>query len=284
MSKDTGIHWCDDSVNPTSGCDGCELWLPGQGGTCYAGNFHETRLAKALPLLYDPVFTNVRLIPGRMAKAVRCMDLAGRSRPEKPWLNNLRRKIFVGDLGDIFSAAVPFDYLKREIIDVAYNKDGSRHDLLLLTKQPQREAQFANWLMTQGVSWPENVWVGTSITNRASLPRIKHLVQIPASHRFLSLEPLIGDPELTATQLHGIDWIIIGGESDQGSHPGRPFQVGWAEQVINLGRQTGVAVFVKQLGSHPVSSRPLTLTDKHGGDWENWEPALRVRQMPFTCR
>jgi protein gp37 len=284
MSKNTGIEWVDDSVNPTSGCDGCELWLPGQGGPCYAGNFHETRLAKSLPLLYDPDFSNVRLIPGRMAKASRCMDLAGRNRPNKPWLNGLARKIFVGDLGDIFSAAVPFDYLKQEIIDIALSKEGCRHDYLLLTKQPQRLANFANWLISQGPVWPDNVWVGTSITGRASLPRIAHLAKVPARHRYLSIEPLVNDPGLTAAHLSGIDWLIVGGESDQGALRARPFQLQWARDIITLGTQLHIAVFVKQLGSCPVDGQPLVLKDRHGGDWDEWEANLRVRQMPFGCR
>jgi protein gp37 len=281
MGKKTGINWCDDTVNPTSGCDGCELWIPGQGGPCYAGNFHEMRLSKSLPLLYDPVFTNVRLIPGRMAKAVRCMDLVGKARPEKPWLDGLRRKIFVGDLGDIFSAAVTFDFLKAEIIDVAMSKDGSRHDLLLLTKQPQRAALFASWL---GIPWPENVWVGVSITSKASLPRISQLLNIPATHRYLSIEPLVSDPHLTPAHIQGLDWMIVGGESDQGTKQARPFQVEWAEKIIDLGQQTNTAVFIKQLGSRPRSGNSdCFIRDSHGGDWLEWDNHLRVRQMPFGC-
>jgi hypothetical protein len=26
MSKKTKIQWCDGTVNPVMGCDGCELW------------------------------------------------------------------------------------------------------------------------------------------------------------------------------------------------------------------------------------------------------------------
>lgn len=272
MSKGTGIQWADDTVNPTSGCDGCELWTPGQGGPCYAGNLHETRLAKSLPTLYDPVFTNVRLIPGRMLKALRCMDYTGKvARPEKPWMGMTARKIFVGDLGDIFSKAVPFDFLKNEIIDPARK---SPHHIQLLTKQPQRALQFANWL---NEPWPENVWIGTSITGAVSVGRIKHLIQIPALHRFLSIEPLVNDPGLTAAMIVGIDWMIIGGESDQGSRAARPFDPQWARDIINLGKQTGIAVFVKQLGSRPVG---LTLIDTHGGEWDEWPDDLKVRQMP----
>jgi protein gp37 len=280
--KNTNIQWSDDSVNPTSGCDGCELWTPGVGGPCYAGNFHETRLSKTLPLLYAPAFDEVRLIPGRMAKAARCMDLAGRNRATKPWLNGLRRKIFVGDMGDIFSADVTFEFLKTEVIDVANNPHGSRHDWLLLTKQPGQAVHFAAWLVSQGLAWPDNVWIGTSITGRASAGRIKHLIKIPAKHRYLSIEPLIEDPGLEVDQLMGVvDWLIIGGESDQGPHYGREFKLEWARALINVASKINVAAFVKQLGSNPtMRRRPLSLADRHGGDWNEWPADLRVRQLP----
>jgi protein gp37 len=271
MGKGTGIQWSDDTCNPTSGCDGCELWIPGKGGPCYAGNLHETRLSKSLPLLYDASFTNVRLIPGRMMKSLRCMDLTGHTRADKPWLGTTPRKIFVGDLGDVFSAAVPFEYLKVEIIDQART---SRHHIQLLTKQPQRALAFSAWL---NEPWPENVWIGTSITGRASLPRIKHLVQIPAKIKFLSIEPLINDPGLTPENTHGINWMIVGGESDQGQHIARPFDPAWARDVIKLGGQINSKVFVKQLGSHPIG---FTLADKHGGEWNEWTDDLKVREMP----
>lgn len=276
--KSSKIQWCDDTVNPISGCDGCELWIPGRGGPCYAGNLHETRLSKSLPALYDPIFTNVREIPGRMAKIVRCQDLTGRDRPDKPWLNGLRRKIFLGDLGDVFSAGIAFDFLKTEIIDITNNPYGSRHDLLMLTKQPNRAVVFGNWLKEP---WPENVWCGTSITNKNNLKRIEQLRNVPATHRFLSLEPLVDYPELTSEILEGIDWIIIGGESDQGKHKGRCFHLDWVYKIIELGKKLEIAIFVKQFGSHPVG---MNLVNNHGGDWNEWPEKTRVRQMPFNCR
>lgn len=283
--KSTGIHWCDDTVNPTSGCDGCELWIPGKGGPCYAGNFHENRLAKALPKLYDPEFHNVRTIQGRMAAALRCMDLTGTNRTSKPWLNGLRRKVFVGDLGDIFSAKISNEFLKAEIIDIAMSKDGKRHDLLLLTKQPERAANFAEWLAADGICWPDNIWIGTSITSKASLPRIEHLAKIPAKHKFLSMEPLLSDPGLTDSHVIGkVDWIIIGGESGQGDRTARPYDLNWARNTINLGMNTNIAVFHKQFGSRPVDNgTPIVLNDHHGGEWDEWPDELKVRQMPFTC-
>lgn len=276
--KNTGIQWADDTVNPTSGCDGCELWIPGRGGPCYAGNFHENRLAKSLPHLYDPVFTNVREIPGRMAKAVRCQDLSGRDRTDKPWLNGLRRKMFVGDLGDIFSAGISNEFLKTEIIDIANGRDGSRHDFQLLTKQPKRAAKFAEWL---DESWPENVWIGTSITSATSRSRISALLEVPAKIHFLSLEPLIDDHCLTPKLLEGIDWIIIGGESGQGEHIGRDFHLSWIRSLIPICRDMGIALFVKQMGANGYDGdMRLDLADSHGGDWSEWPEDVKVRQLP----
>ncbi len=282
--KSTGIQWADDTVNPTSGCDGCELWVPGRGGPCYAGNFHETRLSKTLPLLYDPDFSKVRVIPGRVAKSLRCMDLTGKPRSEKPWLNGYRRKVFIGDLGDIFSSDIPFEYLKSEIFDNAVTKDGSRHDMLLLTKQPNRAVKFSAWLKTQGMDWPNNIWIGTSITSRASLVRISYLSKIPATYKYLSVEPLISDPGLTAADISMVNWVIVGGESDQNNHPARPFDLAWPRKIIKIASETRTAVFVKQLGSYPVENGlRIELDDHHGGDWNEWPTDLRIRQMPFGC-
>ncbi len=281
--KGTNIEWSDDTCNFSSGCDGCELWIPGKGGPCYAGNLHERRLAKTLPLLYDASFTNVRLIPGRMAKAVACMDLtgtprlAGKNRDAKPWLDGLRRKIFVGDMGDMFSKAVPFAYLKEELIEIARSKNGSRHDLLCLTKQPGRALQFAEWL---GEEWPANIWLGTSVTGKASLTRLDRLVAHPACVKFISLEPQVEDVDVRPW-LDRIAWVIVGGESDQSPHRARAFHLDWARATLAHCRASETKFFLKQLGSNPVSKiKRLSLEDSHGGDWEEWPEDLRVREVP----
>lgn len=284
--KGTAIQWTDDTVNPTSGCDGCELWTPGIGGPCYAGNLHETRLAKSLPLLYDSNFSNVRLLPGRMEKILRCEDLAGKDRParkgmpSKPWLDGLRRKIFVGDLADIFSKDVPFDYLKSEIFDRAVDRFGSRHDLLLLTKQPGRAAEFADFLVKSGMDWPRNVWIGTSITTKASLGRVIHLARIPARIRFLSMEPQREDIALPDAVANAVSWIIVGGESCQNNWPATEFKLEWARRTILFGQRTDVPVFVKQLGGHATDDNKALPGDDHGGDWSLWPDDVRVRQIP----
>ena len=68
MSKNTTIQWCDSTVNPTMGCDGCELWDQKR-KSCYAGILH-MRFGGATKG-YAPSFEEVTLFPGRMAEAAR---------------------------------------------------------------------------------------------------------------------------------------------------------------------------------------------------------------------
>jgi protein gp37 len=264
----TKIQWCDSTTNSTSGCDGCELWIPDQGGPCYAGNTHEQRLSRSLPALYDPKFTNVRLIPGRMAAAARWSDLRGQPRPDKPWLDGLPRIIFIGDMGDVMSRDVPFEYLRDEVFAAITSTPGSRHLWMLLTKQPRRLAEFARWHTEE---WPQNLICGTSVTTQATTSRVRHLLTVPGL-RFVSAEPLWEHVQIPG--LEDLDLVIVGGESRQRGRPCRPCRLEWIRSLLADCRNASVPCFVKQLGS------THGLHDSHGGDWSEWPKDLRVRQFP----
>lgn len=143
MGQSTSISWCDSTVNPTSGCDGCELWntTPQRKvRRCYAGKIH-TQYAGGNKAYPGP-FEQVDLQPGRMIKSAAFSSLTGVERPDKPWLNKQPRIIFVGDMADVFSKDVPFEYLQTECLDVVDSQDGQRHFWMFLTKQAPRMLQF----------------------------------------------------------------------------------------------------------------------------------------------
>jgi protein gp37 len=279
MGKNTDIQWCDDTVNPTSGCDGCELWHVRDKGPCYAGNWHERRLARTLPKLYAPSFTEVRLVPGRMAPAARWGDLTGRARPRKPWLDGLPRVIFVGDMSDIHSRDVPVEYLRDEVFGAITSTAGSRHLWMLLTKQPNRLATFARGYTEAGGIWPENLLCGTSITAQRTVSRLADLAKVPG-RRFISAEPLWEAIDLG--DLSSIDLVIAGGESRREEGEANPCRVEWLRDLRDRCREAGVPFFLKQLGANVhEDGRRLRLRDSdHGGDWSEWPADLRVREFP----
>ena len=279
MAKNTKIQWCDSTANPTVGCDGCELWNLTTGvKKCYAGKITE-RFGKSNAGLADS-FDAVAAVTGRMEEAAKWRDLAGTKRPDKPWLDGLPRLIFVSDMADALSEAIEFEYLKSEIIDNVTTPNGLRHQWLWLTKRPARMAEFSVWLTAQDVTWPANLWAGTSITTQATTTRVRDLLKVggPNSIRFLSVEPQ-WEPVNVRKWLPRLDWLIQGGESGTGA---KPFDIAWARQMLADCRKAGVPYFLKQLGSWVVrDGERVAFEDYSAGDWSEWPRDLRVRQMPI---
>lgn len=273
----TLIEWCDDTINPTGGCDGCWLWSHAdiKIRKCYAGHIVE-RFGKHQQTLKNPglpgEFHEVQAFPGKMDKAARRSNLLGKDRPKKPWLNGLPRLFFVGDMGDIFSEAITFEYLRDEVIGNITSDRGKRHIWQILTKRPQRLAEFTKWLADQGIKFPENVWIGTSISKQIHCGSIKHLLEAgdPDTIRFISLEPQYERVDLREW-LPNLDWIIQGGESGKSAEP---FDPDWAREMIQHCKDAGVAYFLKQLGTTNVKGKGKRT------NWEDWAPDLRVREMP----
>lgn len=150
----------------------------------------------------------------------------------------------------------------------------------LLTKRPENIASMAPW----GNDWPAHVWIGTSVENqRYAELRIPILAAVPAKVRFLSCEPLLGDIDLGEHKT-AIDWLIIGGES--GGAKVRETELTWAEGLIHQARDSGIAPFVKQLGSAwardwQVGGRSVYAAgDRKGGNPSNWPTDLRIREFP----
>ncbi|HUT60646.1 MAG TPA: DUF5131 family protein, partial [Phycisphaerae bacterium] len=137
--------------------------------------------------------------------------------------------------------------------------------------------------------------------------RIPDLLRSPATVRFLSCEPLLGDLDIRqwlggvdivrehgsrgkviAHARDGISWVIVGGESGHGG--ARPCNVEWIRSVVSQCREAGVACFVKQLGAQQVrlpdgeywgpAHALVPHRDPKGGDPDEWPEDLRVREWP----
>lgn len=302
MGQHTNIQWCDSTCNCTAGCCGCELWIRGKGGSCYAGAIH-TRFSPSKS--YPGSFDEISLHPGRMAQAAKWSDLRGKKRPDKPWLDGQPRIVFVSDMSDALSPGIPFEFLKAEIVDNVSSDLGKRHIWMWLTKFPKRMVEFSRWLETEHrIFWPANLWAGTSVTSDKTTGRIADLMDVRARIHFVSAEPLWGEIDLNRRELlckdypDGItigkylDLVIVGGESGPQA---KPMDVEWVRSLIQQCRETNTAAFCKQLGAKPYEIIPesspweacnravaydLNFKDSHGGNWNEWPADLKVRQFP----
>lgn len=279
MANSSSIQWCDDTVNPVMGCDGCELHNKRDPTTCYSFRLHQSR-GRGNPG-YAADFDKPTMFPGRTMRAARARDLRGECRPRKPWLDGLPRLIFISDMGDALSKRIAFEYLYEEIVLVATSSAGARHEWLWLSKRPQRMAQFSAWLRRRGVAWPRNLWAGTSITTQSTASRALRLLAVGDENtiRFISVEPQ--REALAIPVLDRLDWVIQGGESGPNAHA---FDLAWARELRDACAAAHVAYFLKQLGRQPtIAGKTLRLRDAHGGDWSEWPDDLRIRQFPLSA-
>ena len=184
-------------------------------------------------------------------------------------------KIFTCSLTDFFHKGC--DSFRGEAWDII--RKCPQHQFQILTKRPERIEQCLPKDWGQGY---ENVWLGTSVGSEKGMHRIERLARIPAKIRFISFEPLHEKIDLNSHRrtLLKCNWAIIGGESghDTGTYRYRPCKVEWVESLTEFLQGVGISVFIKQLGTH--LSKALNISDRHGGNIEEFPKQLRIREFP----
>ncbi len=144
------------------------------------------------------------------------------------------KMIFTCSWSDFFVAEA--DQWRTEAWEVI--RKTPQHTYQILTKRPERICGR----LPEG--WPlQNVWLGVSVENPHFYWRIDSLRKIPASVRFLSLEPLLSS--MPRLPLEGISWVVVGGESGPGC---RPMKAEWVREIREQCERAGVAFFFKQWG------------------------------------
>ena len=167
-----------------------------------------------------------------------------------------RERVFTNSLADFLDNQVPSRWR-----DEAWHRiDQCRNlDWMVLSKRPENGPKMlpgpAIGAPSWGDGWP-NVWMGTTVEDRARVRRIGALRRIPAKVRFLSCEPLLED--LGELDLTGIHLVIVGGESGPGARPMHP---GWARSIRDQCAAASVPFFFKQRGSW------VALRDPDDGEW-----------------
>jgi len=143
-------------------------------------------------------------------------------------------------MSDLFQEEVPTAYI-RTVVDIMLLAPW--HTFQVLTKRAARmQALLSGELRDAGRA--PHIWWGVSVEDkRYGVPRIAHLQATPAQVRFLSLEPLLED--VCPLDLHGIHWVIVGGESGIGA---RPMQQAWVEAILQQCETAQIPFFFKQWG------------------------------------
>lgn len=315
MGDKTHIQWTEATWNPVTGCsrvsEGCR--------NCYAEQLAGTRM-RHLPR-YEGLTRQTASGPRwtgevRMDAATLAMPLRW-TRPRRVFVNSMSDLFHEGLEFEVIAAIFGVMAAARHTFQVLTKRPQRALDFFawLEARASQARAGFPGdplaWRLLQtirgaafkagapvGASCSEPVWplpnvhLGVSVEDQASADaRIPLLLQLPAAVRWLSMEPLLEEVtlwhHLSAADSQGelsgpaavmLDWIVVGGESGPGA---RPFDLAWARGLVGEARESGVPVFVKQLGSAPVEGgERLRLSSSKGADMEEWPADLRVREWP----
>ncbi len=313
MSAQTSIEWTDRSWNPVRGCSrvspGCDH--------CYAMR-QAHRFNTSSP---KSPYHGLTVLRPKDAKRPG-VDWSGRVRlvPDmlsEPLSWRKPQRVFVNSMSDLFHEA-----LTNEEIAAVFGVMAAapQHTFQVLTKRPKRAAAWFKWIKDQeehdggpscaqicalmaanrgadvdwlGVSarWPlPNVWLGVSAENQETYnERVPVLVhQCAAALFWVSAEPLLGPLQLRGTGHIHLGWIVVGGESGNGA---RPFDTDWARSLIAEGRESGIPIFVKQLGARPgfpietledlqALQAKRELKQRKWNEPHHWPADLRVREFP----
>lgn len=246
MGENTKIEWCHHTVNFWWGC--AMAFLPD-------GNLSE-ECRNCYALMLSKVFSRGRATWGKYGKRW-IRHEAARSELYKldksAFRRGVRERVFINSMSDTFEDRDDLTE-SREMLWGAC-QFVTNLDILLLTKRPENVCRMvpAAWLE----NWPSHVWIGTTCgTQQAADERIPLLLDIPASVRFLSIEPMLGPVDIgedLEDQLDGgyipgsspIHWVICGGESGAKARPMHP---DWVRSLRDQCSFAGVPFFFKQWG------------------------------------
>jgi protein gp37 len=149
------------------------------------------------------------------------------------------RRVFVVSMGDLFHAAVPGDY-QDKILDVIC--DTPRHTFLMLTKRPER---MADYFTRKPV--PGNVWLGVTVEDQQRADeRLPILRAIDARVRFVSVEPLLENVNLGLVHRDRIGWVIAGAETSPWKGRARYMDPALAASLGDQCQRTGVPFLFKK--------------------------------------
>jgi protein gp37 len=154
---------------------------------------------------------------------------------EQPLFWKKPKYIFVNSMSDLFHEDVPLEFI--ELIFHVMVK-ARWHIFQILTKRSERLLKIAD-----NLPWAQNIWLGVTVECQDYIYRIDHLNGIPASKKFISIEPMLSP--ISQLALKGIDWVIVGGESGPGARPIKPE---WVRTIRDQCLNRGVSFFFKQWG------------------------------------
>jgi protein gp37 len=142
-------------------------------------------------------------------------------------------KIFVCSTIEIFNPEIPESFRKYVFKEIEKHRNLT---FIILTKRPERIDR----------PMPDNVWLGVSVTGDSNIDylRVRELEKAQAKTKFVSLEPLLGDPciwDLFDQEYPA--WLIVGRLTGHGRrYDPKPALL---TEIVEFGTANKIPIFLK---------------------------------------
>ena len=253
MGENSKIEWTDHTFNPWMGCTKVSPACDG----CYAEAMMDHRYGK---VQWGPHGERVRTAPSNWKQPIKWNKDAAAS--------GARPRVFCASLADVFDNQVPPEWREDlfELIAATPNLIW-----LLLTKRPQnivKMVRASGAIAGNGTRYlPRNAALGTTCEDQERADRnltelLRAAIATGPAFTFGSFEPLLGpvDISIYLRTTPSLDWVIAGGETDQGKHKARPANPDWVRSLRDQCAEVGTAFHFKQWGEYA----PNWLNDENG--------------------
>lgn len=252
MGENSKIEWTDHTFNPWMGCTKVSPACDG----CYAEAMMDHRYGK---VQWGPHGERVRTAPSNWKQPIKWNKDAAAA--------GTRPRVFCASLADVFDNQVPPEWREDlfELIRITPNLIW-----LLLTKRPQNIVKMvkASGAAGNGTRYlPRNAAIGTTCEDQERADRnltelLRAAVETGPAFSFGSFEPLLGPIDISVylRTAPALDWVIAGGETDQGKHKARPANPDWVRSLRDQCEAVGTAFHFKQWGEYA----PNWLNDDSG--------------------
>lgn len=230
MGEVTAIEWCDHTFNPWMGCTKVSPACDG----CYAEHMMDHRYGK---VRWGAGEDRVRTAPANWRKPIAWNKVAATK--AKPTY------VFGPSLADPFDNDVD-PVWRRDYFELIEATPALTW--LLLTKRIGNVLKMTD--TENGCRMiPPNAAIGATMANQPEYDRDRKKLREVKQLRwprftFGSFEPLLGPVELDE---YAPDWIIVGGETDQGAHKARFADPAWFRSMRDQSRELDRSFFFKQM-------------------------------------
>lgn len=254
MGEQTHISWADDTFSPWVGCmkvspacDGCYAeQLMGMNGRFRRVHWGEKG---------NGIGTRERTSPSTWRNPRRWNREAAADKllppGERRWPRG--RFVFCASLADVFDKDVLVAW-RRDLFDLI--RATPHLTWLLLTKRPQNIVRlFRDACGGKDADWPPNAAILCTVVTQEEANRdVPVLLEakriLRPAFAGISVEPMLGPMDLTAVKRtrETLDWVICGGETDQGQHKARPMSPLWVRELMGQCGAAEVPFHFKQWG------------------------------------